>query len=113
MSQKVRDSRNRWRSKTVAFRMSPEEAVQLDMMAATSGMPKQDYLIKRVLCQDIIVLPNPRMQKELRVHLERITEELTRINIIESNSEILETINYLIKVVDNMSENKKSSYPAR
>ena len=30
MTAKTMDNHNRWRSKTVAFRMSPEEANQLD-----------------------------------------------------------------------------------
>ena len=30
MTAKTMDNHNRWRSKTVAFRMSPEEAGQLD-----------------------------------------------------------------------------------
>ncbi|SFL47894.1 hypothetical protein SAMN05216390_13314 [Lachnospiraceae bacterium KH1T2] len=30
MSQKVKDDKNRWRNKSVAFRMSPEEAEELD-----------------------------------------------------------------------------------
>lgn len=63
MSQKAKDTKNRWRSKTVAFRMSPEEAEKLNMLAYTSVLTKQDYLIKRSLQQDIVVIPNPRVQK--------------------------------------------------
>ena len=43
MSAKAKDDHNRWRNKTVAFRMSPEEANQLDAFVQMSGLPKQDY----------------------------------------------------------------------
>ena len=44
MTAKTMDNHNRWRSKTVAFRMSPEETNQLDAFVQMSGLPKQDYL---------------------------------------------------------------------
>ena len=37
MSAKNYDNHNRWRNKTVAFRMSPEEAEQLDKFVKLSG----------------------------------------------------------------------------
>lgn len=42
MSRKVTDVQGRWRSKTVSFRMSPEENALLDSYARLSGMTKQD-----------------------------------------------------------------------
>ena len=41
MSAKNLDKKNRWRSVTVAFRVSPEEAYRLNMVAKTSGLTKQ------------------------------------------------------------------------
>ena len=38
------DCCNRWRNRTVSFRMSPEEDVLLDSMVRLSGMTKQDYI---------------------------------------------------------------------
>ena len=38
MSAKNRDNHNRWRSVTVGFRVSPEEAKQLDKAVALSGL---------------------------------------------------------------------------
>ncbi len=40
MSAKNLDKKNRWRSVTVAFRVSPEEAYRLNMVAKTSGLTK-------------------------------------------------------------------------
>ena len=58
MSAKNTDKQGRLRSKTVAFRMSPEEADLLQRVADASGMTKQDYLIKRAPCREVTVIPN-------------------------------------------------------
>ena len=79
MTAKTMDNHNRWRSKTVAFRMSPEEANQLDAFVQMSGPPKQDYLIQRALQREIVVVGNPRVYKGLRMQMEAIHEELQRI----------------------------------
>lgn len=46
MSEKRVDKKKRWRNVVVAFRMSPEEAEELNVQVALSGLSKQDYLIK-------------------------------------------------------------------
>lgn len=46
MSQKVYDKKNRWRSKVVAFRVSPEEWEELEDKIKLCGYgTKQDYII--------------------------------------------------------------------
>lgn len=62
MSEKNLDSQGRMRSKTIAFRMSPEEAELLQRFVDMSGKTKQDYLIDRVLQREVTVIPNKRMQ---------------------------------------------------
>ena len=42
------DSKGRWRNKIVAFRVSPEEAEQIDASVRLSGLSKQDYITKRL-----------------------------------------------------------------
>ena len=44
MSAKNLDNHNRWRNKTVAFRVSPEEDEQLEIAVRLSGLTKQDYI---------------------------------------------------------------------
>ena len=44
MSLKNRDEHNRWRNKTVAFRVSPEEWEQIERYVRMSGLNKQDYI---------------------------------------------------------------------
>ena len=38
MSERNNDRNGRWRNKTIAFRMSEEEAAQLDMLVSISGL---------------------------------------------------------------------------
>lgn len=79
MSVKNTDRQGRLRSKTIAFRMSPEEAELLQRMADASGMTKQDYLIERALCREVTVIPNKRMQRYMEEGLLFIYKELRRI----------------------------------
>ena len=44
MSEKRLDDKNRWRNVVVAFRMSQEEAQELNVKVALSGLSKQDYM---------------------------------------------------------------------
>ncbi len=79
MSAKNLDTHNRWRNKTVAFRVSPEENEQIDAAVRLSGLTKQDYITKRLLCRDVVVQGNPRVYKALRDELATVLAELWRI----------------------------------
>ena len=71
MAGKRRDERNRWRNKTVAFRVSPEEDALLEAFVQLSGLTKQDYIARRLLAREVVVQGNPRVYKALREQLER------------------------------------------
>lgn len=79
MSEKNLDSYGRQRSKTIAFRMSPEEAQLLDQLVAVSGMTKQDYIISKLSDTTMKVVPSSRMQKGLEEGMLLIYRELLRI----------------------------------
>ena len=79
MSLKVYDGKGRWRHKTVAFRMSPEEDEQLETSVRLSGLTKQDYIIRRLQDRDVVVQGNPRVYKALRNELAAVLLELQRI----------------------------------
>lgn len=79
MSLKVYDGQGRWRNKTVAFRISPEEDEQLETAVRLSGLTKQDYIIRRLQYHDVVVQGNPRVYKALRNELAAVHEELQRI----------------------------------
>ena len=87
------DYKGRWRNKTVAFRVSEEEAKLIDDLVALSGLTKQDYIIRRLQCRDVVVQGNPRVYKALRNQMADIYEELKRLErCSEANDELLYTI---------------------
>lgn len=109
MSHKNRDEHNRWRNKTVAFRMSPEQDKQLETYVKLSGLTKQDYIIRRLLEREVIVQGNPRVFKALREQLVAILEELRRIEAgAEMDQEMLEVIQMIAVILDGMKE--KTAY---
>ena len=73
------DNRGRWRNKTVAFRVSEEEAKQIDVCVRLSGLTKQDYITRRLTHRDIVVQGSPRVFKALRNQLAGVLVELQRI----------------------------------
>jgi len=105
MSAKNLDNRNRWRNKTVAFRVSPEENEQIDAAVRLSGLTKQDYITKRLLCRDVVVQGNPRVYKALRDQLASVLDELQRIEAGNGvDDELLDTINMIAVIMDGMRE---------
>ena len=92
MSAKSLDSKGRWRSRTVSFRMSPEEDLQFETFARLSGLTKQDYIISRLLNREVVVQGNPRVYKALRNALGTVLFELRRIENGEKIDEDLLTI---------------------
>ncbi|NCB52783.1 MAG: hypothetical protein EOM54_13050 [Clostridia bacterium] len=105
MSLKNRDEHNRWRNKTVAFRVSPEEDEQLEIAVKLTGLTKQDYIIRRLLCKDVVVQGNPRVYKALRNQLAAVLEELQRIEAgVGVNDEMLDKIALIASIMDGMKE---------
>ena len=111
MSEKKRDRKDRWRCKQVTFNLSPEEAYQLDLEVRTSGLQKQEYIMRRLMNKEIIVHPNIRVQKYLEQYLVELTNELKRLEKIEQENDVLENISYILKIIDALgASNKKRSY---
>ena len=96
MSLKNRDEHNRWRNKTVAFRVSPEEDKKIETYVRLSGLTKQDYITRRLTHRDIVVQGNPRVFKALRNQLADVLAELQRI---ESGSEVDEDLLDVIEMI--------------
>ena len=76
--EKALDRQGRWRSKTVAFRVSPEENNQIEIKVRLSGLTKQDYIVSRLTDREIRVVGNPRVYKALKNQMADIYEELQR-----------------------------------
>lgn len=97
---KNRDEHNRWRNKTVAFRVSPEEDKQIETYVRLSGLTKQDYITRRLTHSDIVVQGNPRVFKALRNQLADVLSELQRIEAGgEVNDELLDVIEMIADIL--------------
>lgn len=105
MSAKNLDNHNRWRNKTVAFRVSPEEDAQIETAVKLTGLTKQDYIIRRLLERDVVVQGNPRVYKALRDQLAAVLDELRRIEAGQDvNDELLDTIRMIAIIMNGMQE---------
>lgn len=99
------DDKNRWRNKVVSFRMSPEEAKQLDIYVHLSGLSKQDYLIKKVLDRKVVIYGSPRTYKALRNQLFDVLQCLEKLNHISSEeSELIALIDYIADILHGFKE---------
>ena len=104
------DSKGRWRNKIVAFRVSPEEAEQIDACVRLSGLSKQDYITKRLTDRKIVVQGNPRVYKALRNQMAEIYEELKRLEKCSEENEAHESkIARLTAEVEKLNERIKCS----
>ena len=105
MSLKVYDGQGRWRNKTVAFRISPEEDEQLETAVRLSGLTKQDYITRRLTHKDVVVYGNPRVFKALRNQLAEVLLELQRIETGGAvNDELLDLIEMIADILGGMKE---------
>ena len=105
MSVKNLDRHNRWRNKTVAFRVSPDEDREIETAVRLSGLTKQDYITRRLLCRDVVVQGNPRVYKALRDELATVLAELWRIRDgANVYSELLDTIRMIAAIMGGMKE---------
>ena len=105
MSRKNRDEHNRWRNKTVAFRVSPEEDKQIETYVRLSGLTKQDYITRRLTHRDIVVQGNPRVFKALRNQLADVLSELQRIGPGgDVNDELLDLIEMIVDILGGLKE---------
>ena len=104
MSAKNVDRHNRFRSITVGFRVSPEEEKLINSAVALSGLTKQDYIVKRLLCRDVVVQGNPRVYKALKNQLAEVLSELQRIENSSVSDELLETIRLINTTLNGMKD---------
>jgi len=108
MSEKIYDGQGRWRSHTIAFRISPEENDDLNNRVKLSGLTKQDYLIRRMQKRDVIVQGNPRVFKALRNQLAMVLEELQRIKSgWQIDDDLLETIKLITVTMNGLKEDSE------
>lgn len=104
MSEKALDKKGRWRNKTVAFRVSPEEWNEIESYVRISGLTKQDYILKRLTDKSIVVQGNPKVYKALRGELGRLYGELKRLQSTDGVSEeLLSLMAMMVRIIEGMN----------
>ena len=86
----------RKRSKTMAFRCTPEERKLICEMAAWSGMLRQDYIIARLNDTQVEVKPSMSAQKALK---DSMAELAKGVRLVASCGELSESLQQRIKLV--------------
>lgn len=86
----------RKRSKTMAFRCTPEEHKLICEMAAWSGMNRQDYIIAKLTDTQVEVRPSVSVQKALRDSMAELTKE---VRLAASYGELSESLQQRIEHV--------------
>ena len=98
MSRKNRDKYNRFRSKTIAFRVSEEENKTLETKVALSGLTKQDYLIHCIEQRDYVIDgKNTRVWKALKQQLDVFIKRFSEIAKLENDE--LEVLEYMLQII--------------
>ena len=88
----------------MAFRVSPEEDEQIEAAVRLSGLTKQDYITRRLLCRDVVVQGNPKVYKALRDQLAAVLDELRREDGAGVDDELLDTIQMIAAIMGGMKE---------
>ena len=105
MSAKSLDRQGRWRNKTVAFRVSPEEDRQIETAVRLSGISKQDFVVRRLQEKEITVVGNPKVYKALKNELASVLDELHRIESGgEVSRDLLDTIELITITMQGMKD---------
>lgn len=96
MSKPIMDAKGRRRCKTIAFRMSPAEADQLDLRVALSSLSKQEYITKCLLEGTFTVVATTRMRKAVKERVGSVVTELRRIRrAADMDDELVESLETL------------------
>lgn len=86
----------RKRSKTMAFRCTPEEHELICEMAAWSGMLRQDYIIARLTDTEVEVRPSVSMQKALKDSMVELAKE---VKLAASYGELSDSLQQRLELV--------------
>lgn len=86
----------RKRSKTMAFRCTPEEHKLICEMAAWSGMSRQDYIIAKLTDTQVEVKPSVSVQKALKDSMAELAKE---VRLAASYGELSEALQQRLGLV--------------
>lgn len=113
MSHRNNDKQGRFRSKVIAFRVSPQENSVLERKVFLSGLTKQDYLIHCMENKDYIVLGNPYVYRSLKremVHFIQLFEQIESLDDLELDE--LEILKMMLEITISMKRKKEQKIKA-
>ncbi|MCD8089681.1 MAG: hypothetical protein LUD81_03500 [Clostridiales bacterium] len=117
MSKKNTDTKNKWRNKTIAFRISPQEEQQLSLNVKLCGFrTRQDYILQCLLNHSIIAVGNPLMFISFKRQLNKISAELetnSHTEIGEENTAAIKTMLEIIKAFEKTNKTKEANINER
>lgn len=91
-----RENSARMRSKTLAFRRTPEEHKLICELAAWSGMSRQDYIITKLTDTQAEVRPSVSVQKALKGSMAELAKEA---HLTASYGELSESLQQGIELI--------------
>ena len=108
MTKKATDSHNRWRSITIAFRVSPEENESIHRRARLAGLTKQEYICRRCEEREITVYGNPRVFKAMKEQIMELAATLEgyRNGGQEVPPEVWADLDVVLKTLQGLSQDK-------
>lgn len=86
----------RKRSKTMAFRCTPEEYKLICEIAAWSGMSRQDYIIAKLTDTQVEVRPSVSVQKALKDSMAELAKE---VKLAASYGELSDSLQQRLELV--------------
>ena len=86
----------RKRSKTMAFRCTPEEHKLICEMAAWNGMNRQDYIIAKLTDTQVEVKPSVSVQKALKDSMAELAKE---VHLAASYGELSDSLQQRVELV--------------
>ena len=86
----------RKRSKTMAFRCTPEEHELICEMAAWSGMSRQDYIVAKLTDTQVEVRPSVSVQKALKDSMAELAKE---VRLAVSYGELSDSLQQRLELV--------------
>ena len=103
MSAKNVDNHNRFRSRTIGFRVSPEEDELINIAVSLTGLTKQDYIVSKLLDRTISVRGNCKVHRAVYDRLGEVLEQLKRIDAGASiDEELMANISLILGLVDGL-----------
>ena len=82
-----------------------EEDLQIERLVRLTGLTKQDYIIRKLQNQDVVVQGNPRVYKALKNEFAKVLTELQRIEAGSNvDSELLDIICLIADILNGMKE---------